>query len=55
MALTEKEKAAKYDEIQAKTRDYYKRWKARQAILARKIAAAKITVSSAEVEAEMKK
>ena len=40
--------------IRSQSKEYYKRWRARQAILNRKLAAAKITVTKAEVEAEMK-
>ena len=41
--------------IRAKNTGYAKRFKARQAILARKLKAAKISVSGEEVEAEIKR
>ena len=41
--------------IRAKNAGYVKRFKARQAILARKLKAAKISVSGEEVEAEIKR
>ena len=41
--------------IRALNKKYTARWKARQKILNAKIAAAKITVSDAEVQAELKK
>ena len=53
--LTAAEKAAKWDAQAAKAAKYYETWKARQRVLARKIKAAKITVSKEEIEAEMKK
>ena len=40
--------------IRAKSADYANRFKARQAILARKLKAAKISVTDEEVEAEIK-
>ena len=40
--------------IRTKSKDYTKRFKARQAILARKLKAAKISVTDEEVEAEIK-
>ena len=41
--------------IRAMNTKYTARWNARQAILKRKIDAAKITITPAEVEAELKK
>ena len=41
--------------IRAKNAGYVKHFKARQAILAQKLKAAKISVSGAEVEAEIKR
>ena len=41
--------------IRTKSKDYAKRFKARQAILARKLKAAKISVTDAELDAEIKR
>ena len=41
--------------IRTKSKDYTKRFKARQAILARKLKAAKISVTDAELDAEIKR
>ena len=41
--------------IRTKSKDYAKRFKARQAILARKLKVAKISVSVEEVDAEIKR
>ena len=50
--MTDAEFGKHIRELNAK---YAARWKARQKILKTKIAAAKITVSDAEVQAELKK
>ena len=41
--------------IRTKSKDYAKRFKARQAILARKLKAAKISVTDTELDAEIKR
>ena len=41
--------------IRTKSKDYTKRFKSRQAILARKLKAAKISVTDAELDAEIKR
>ena len=41
--------------IRTKSKDYTKRFKARQAILSRKLKAAKISVTDAELDAEIKR
>ena len=41
--------------IRTKSKDYTKRFKARQAVLTRKLKAAKISVTDAELDAEIKR
>lgn len=54
-AITTEQKAAKWDEQQKKSKLYWLKYQAEIKILRRKCADAGITVSPAEIEAELKK